>query len=134
VHVREQAEDFHRLGERFGAHWTPTILEIGPEGREEARVEGFLPADDLIAQLQLGLAHAAFKREQWNEAGSRFSDIVEHFGHTDAAAEADYWMGVSHYKATGEAHFLHDTAERFTHHFQDTTWAKKASVWGSTPH
>ena len=59
VHVKDDAAEFKRYGERYNARWTPTILELDAEGVERHRVEGFLPADDLLAQLTLGLGRSA---------------------------------------------------------------------------
>ena len=129
MHVREQAADFKRLGERFSAQWTPTILIIDPTGTERHRVEGFLPADDLLAELTLGLGHSAFARSEFSEAEKRFRELLERFPNSEVAAEAQYWAGVSRYKATNDAAALGETARQFTQRFQDSTWAKKASVW-----
>jgi outer membrane protein assembly factor BamD (BamD/ComL family) len=129
VHVREQAADFKRLGERFSAQWTPTILIIDHTGTERHRVEGFLPADDLLAELTLGLGHSAFARSEYSEAEKRFREVLERFPNSEVAAEAQYWAGVSRYKATNDAAALGETARQFTQRFQDSTWAKKASVW-----
>ena len=60
IHIKEQPAVF----ERFGARWTPTLIVLDPEGKERRRLEGFLPAEDLLAELELGLAHAAFARQQ----------------------------------------------------------------------
>jgi hypothetical protein len=129
AHVREQADLFKTLGDRYGAHWTPTILLLDAEGVERHRIEGFLPVDDFLAQLMLGLGHSAFARGDFAEARRRFREVVENFPTTDAAPEALYWAGVSRYKATGEAASLKDTAMQFKQRYQDSTWAKKASVW-----
>jgi Thioredoxin-like domain len=129
VHVREQAPDFKRLGERYGVQWTPAILVIDPDGVVQHRIEGFLPADDLLAQLMLGLGHGAFHRQEWPEAVRWFTEVLDQQAESDAAAEAEYWAGVSHYKVTGDAGFLAHTAEVFGQRFQNTPWAKKASVW-----
>ena len=129
LHVREQAEDFQRFGERYGAQWTPTILELDPDGKEQHRIEGFLEADAFLAQLELGLAKIAFAAKRWQDAERRFRDIVDRHPHTDAAAEALYWAGVSRYKAGGEASALAETAAAFSTRYQDSPWATKASVW-----
>jgi outer membrane protein assembly factor BamD (BamD/ComL family) len=129
VHVREQAADFKRLGERFSAQWTPTTLVIDHTGTERHRVEGFLPADDLLAELTLGLGHSAFARSEFPEAEQRFREVLDRFPNSEVAAEAQYWAGVSRYKATNDAAALGETARQFTQRFQDSTWAKKASVW-----
>jgi TolA-binding protein len=129
VHVKEDAEAFKRYGERYNAQWTPTILELDSDGIEHHRIEGFLPADDLLAQLMLGRAHTAFKQRQWAEAEKRFREIVDRLPNADAAPEALYWAGVTRYKATGDGAALNETARAFTKQYQDSTWAKKASIW-----
>jgi TolA-binding protein len=129
VHVKDNAAEFKRLGERFGAQWTPTILIVDPGGQERHRIEGFLPVEDFLPQLALGAAHAAFGRGDYKTAAARFDDVVNAYGATDAGPEAQYWAGVSRYKATNDPSALKDTARKFTERFQDTSWAKKSSVW-----
>jgi TolA-binding protein len=125
VHVREQAAEYKRLGERYAAQWTPTILVLDAEGEERHRIEGFLPAEDFLAQLQLALAQSAFKRGVFDEAERHFRAVVERYPNTEAAPEALYWAGVSRYKGTGEAAALADTAAQFRGRYQETSWAKK---------
>jgi uncharacterized protein HemY len=129
LHVREQAADFQRVGERYGALWTPTLLELDSNGKEHHRVEGFLGADDLLAQLKLGLGKIAFHEKRWGDAERLFQEVVDQHGDADAAAEALYWAGVSRYKASGDARELAGTAAAFTRRYRDSTWAKKASIW-----
>ena len=129
VHVREQARDFQKFGERYGAHWTPAILELDPDGTEQHRVEGFVDAADLVAQLKLGLGKSAFKAKRWQEAERYFRDIIDHSPESDAAPEALYWAGVCRYRATGDASALGQTAAAFSTRYTDSPWAKKASVW-----
>jgi hypothetical protein len=131
VHVKEQPEDFRRLGQRYNAQWTPTLLIIDPEGTERHRVEGFLPVEDILAQLTLGLAHSAFARQRWDEAERRFREVVDRFPNTESAPEALYWAGVSRYKGKGDASALGETARQFARRYQQSSWAKKASVWSA---
>jgi TolA-binding protein len=129
VHVKNQADEYKRLSAQFGAQWTPTILVLDTSGVERHRIEGYLPADDFLAQLALGAAHAAFARNDFSAAEQRFRTIVERHPASEMAAEALYWAGVARYKATGDATALKDTATAFGQHYRDSTWAKKASVW-----
>lgn len=129
IHVRAQADDFKRLGARFNAQWTPAILIVDPSGEERHRVEGFLPADDFLAQLTLGLAHSAFARGEFAEAERWYREVVERYPETEAAPEALYWAGVARYKATGDPAPLAETAAQFENRYRDSSWAKKASVW-----
>lgn len=114
---------------RFGVDWTPTILILDPDGQERHRIEGFLPNDDFLAQLHLGLAHAAFTAGKFEQAAEGFEKIVRELPGTDAAPEAQYWAGVAKYKATGSAEALKATADAFAQRYSDSTWAKKASIW-----
>jgi tetratricopeptide (TPR) repeat protein len=129
VHVRDQADEFKRLGAKYNAQWTPTVLVIDSQGEERHRVEGFLPATDFLAQLALGLGHSAFARSDFAEAERWFRQVVERSPDTDAAPEALYWTGVARYKAAGDAAALRETAVQFRQRYKDTSWAKKASVW-----
>ena len=127
--MKDDAALFKKYGEQYNAHWTPTVLELDPNGEEFYRVEGFLPLEDFLAQLMLGRAHMAFKQADWAEAGKRFREIVDELPKAEAAPEAMYWAGVSRYKATNDAVALKDTAKAFSQRYKDSSWAKKASIW-----
>jgi hypothetical protein len=129
VHVRDQADDFKRLGARFNAQWTPTILIVGSNGEERHRIEGFLPVDDFLAQLTLGLARSAFARGDFAQAERWHRETTEKYPETEAAPESLYWAGVARYKASGDPAPLAETAAQFSNRYQGTSWAKKASVW-----
>jgi hypothetical protein len=129
LHVKDQAADFQRFGERYNAQWTPTILFLDSDGAERHRIEGFLPNDDFLAQLMLGLGQLAFKRGDFATAGRWFRKVVDTLPNTDAAPEAQYWAGVSDYKGSGDAKALGATAKAFSERYQDSSWAKKASIW-----
>lgn len=130
VHVREQKDEYRRLSERFNAQWTPTVLILDSEGQERHRIEGFLPVADFLPQIALGLAKSAFQRQDYEEAERRYREIVDRFPSSDAAPEALYWAGVSKYKGANDASALQATAAAFRDRYQDSAWAKKASVWG----
>ena len=129
AHPKDNAAAFKGLGDRFGAHWTPTTLIVDSTGAERHRIEGFLPTDDFLSQLMLGEAKAAFARQDYAAAERLYRDVMDRFPNTDAAAEAQYWTGVSRYRATNDASALKATAQAFVQRYADSTWAKKASVW-----
>lgn len=125
IHIKQNKEGF----KRFGAQWTPTGIILDPDGNERHRFEGFLPADDFLAQLELGLARSAFAREDFADAEKRFRAVVERYPNSDAAPEALYWAGVSKYKASNDAAALAEIGQQFKSRYTNTVWAKKASVW-----
>jgi hypothetical protein len=127
IHVKENPAGF----ERFGAQWTPTMIISDPDGKERYRFEGYLPADEFLAQLELGLGKVAFTRGDFGKAEKLYRDVVRQFPKAAAAPEALYWAGVSKYKATNDGAALKDTAEAFRSQYGDSQWAKKASVWAA---
>lgn len=131
--MRDQAAEFKRWGEKYDAQWTPTTLILDPEGQEQHRIEGFLPAEEFLAQLMLGLGHSAFHQQEWAEAEAWFRQVVERFEQSDSAPEALYWAGVARYKGSGDGGALAETARVFSRRWGDTSWAKKASVWAPSP-
>ena len=129
VHVKDDAAAFQKYGEKYAAQWTPTILELDSEGVERHRIEGFLPVDDFLAQLMLGLAKIHFQEQKWGDAQKMFRRVYEELPETDAAPEALYWVGVARYKESGDPTALKETARAFSARYTDSSWAKKASVW-----
>ena len=115
--------------ERFGAHWTPIVIVLDPNGTERYRFEGYLPVEDFLAHLTLALGRVAFETGDFGAAERWFADVVERYAQTEQAAEALYWRGAARYKATGNASALAETADEFTRRYQTSSWAKKASVW-----
>jgi tetratricopeptide repeat protein len=129
VPIRIDVRKHGDLMPRFGAQWTPTVLVMDSDGVERHRIEGFLPVPDFLANLEMGLARVAFGRQQWAEAEQRYRDIVDRYPNTDWAPESLYWAGVAKYKGSSDPKALAETAKRFTEKYQDTSWAKKSSVW-----
>jgi len=127
IHVKERPHD----AKRFGIHWTPTLLVCDFDGSEQRRIEGFLPVSDLLAQLQLGLATAAFRAGRYEEAQRAFESVVTDYPEAGAVAEAVYWAGVSNYKITHNREILQKTGARLRDQHPGSEWAKKGSVWVS---
>jgi outer membrane protein assembly factor BamD (BamD/ComL family) len=125
VHIKEQKPVF----QRFNALWTPTQLVLDSDGVERHRMEGFLPVDDFLAQLDLGLGKLAFQGGSYDEAEKRFLSVCESHGKSGAAPEACYWAGVSAYKARNDPAPLKATAQKLIKDYPNSEWARKASVW-----
>ena len=124
IHIKEQPRMWHR----FGINWTPTVMVLSPEGDEVRRTEGFLPADELLGQLRLALGRLAVKKKDWAAAERWFAEAAEASG-TDAGPEGQYWAGVARYSATHDAKELAKINRRFGERYQNTSWAKRASIW-----
>ena len=114
---------------RFNIMWTPTLLILEPDATERHRVVGFLPVEDFIPQLELGLAKAAFGRSDFGGAQRAFQAICDRYPSADAAPEAVYWTGVSEYKPNRDRQALKRAAERLLEQYPRSEWTKKGSVW-----
>ena len=117
------------MWKRFTVRWTPTVLILGPDGYEARRVEGFLPVDDLLAQLEMGLGFLAVYRKDWPTARQWFDAVVKDLPDTAAAPEALYWSGVARYSASHDAKELKELGRAFKERYTETEWAKRASIW-----
>jgi TolA-binding protein len=129
IHVKENAAEWKTLSSDFGVLWTPTTLIVATDGEEKHRIEGFLPADDFLSQIELGLAHAAFNRGDYPASERLFRDVTGKYPDTDAAPEAVYWAGVSRFRATDDPAALKETNTEVSRRYPASSWAKKASVW-----
>jgi hypothetical protein len=125
IHIKEQPT----MWKRFDVRWTPTVLVLSPDGKEGRRVEGYLPADELIGQLELGLGFLAVERKEWPAARTEFERVVQRFPQTSAAPEALYWAGVSKYSGSHDAAALKELGREFKQRYTDSAWAKRASIW-----
>ena len=88
-----------------------------------------MPAEDFLSQLHLGLAKAAFSREEFAGAERSFRDVAAEHPKSDAAPEAIYWAAVSSYKASGKPDALGKAAAELKEKYPESAWTKKGSVW-----
>jgi hypothetical protein len=117
------------MWKRFDVRWTPTVLVMAPDGKEGRRVEGYLPADELLGQLYLGLGFLGVERKDWAAARTEFDRVVNELPNTSAAPEALYWAGVAKYSSSHDASALRELNREFSQRYTDTAWAKRASIW-----
>lgn len=125
MHIKEQPT----MWKRFDVRWTPTVVVLGPDGKEGRRVEGYLPTDEMLGQIGLGLGFLAVERKDWSTARQEFERVVDRFPNTSAAPEALYWSGVAKYSASHDASALKELGREFKQRYTDTAWAKRASIW-----
>jgi TolA-binding protein len=125
IHIKERPKDF----ERFGAEWTPTMIVAESDGTERYRFEGYMPAEDYLAHLQLGLAKAAFSRGQFGDAARAFRAVVDRYPKSEVAPEAVYWAAASAYKSSGKPEALAQGGTELREKYPQSLWAKRGSVW-----
>ena len=112
--------------ERLGALWTPTTLFCDPDGRERHRVTGFWTAPEFVAQARLGLGRVRYAQERWDEAESLFAEIVARHAPTEAAPEAQYWLGATRYRRDPKSGGLREAWEELATRWPASPWTTRA--------
>ena len=67
--------------------------------------------------------------KNWADAERRYTEVLEHYPNSQAAPEALYWKGVSHYKATNDHTVLGELPGQFEEKYPDSSWALKTAAW-----
>lgn len=117
------------LTARYQVEWTPTFIIADESGNILERWVGYLPPEDFISQLYLSEGLSDFHLERFKKAEGLFDWILKHHPETELAPEARYYLGVSHYKESGDENFLVKTHADMSKHYPDNLWTKKASAW-----
>src|SRR5574341_722609 len=86
------------LMQEYGVQWTPTFVVHAPDGKEHHRFVGYVPSDDLIAQLGLGIGKIYYDTNRFAEAIDRFKMVIERHPNAGATPEAVFLLGVSGFK------------------------------------
>ena len=105
------------------------MVILDSNGKERFRIEGYLPKDEFRAQLELGLARVTFMSKNFAEAEKKYAAVLERYPNTQAAPEALYWQGVSHYKATNDHTVLGELPGQFRQKYPRSIWALKTAAW-----
>lgn len=113
----------------YNVRWTPTILILDWDGHEHHRSMGFLPPDDFVPELMLGLGKTGFDYDSFDLAIDCFNRILEEYPHSKVAPEAFYMRGVSLYKKTEDAKPLKEAYEGLHDRYPGSEWAEKAAPY-----
>ena len=118
---------------RFNVKWTPTLIILDSDGDEHHRFIGFLPPEDFIVQIILGKGKAMFNLDQLDQAIQCFQEILVRSPTTDAAPEAQYFVGVTKYKLSHDPKELKLGLEVLQRDYPNSEWTKKAQVYALIP-
>ncbi|MDH4101331.1 MAG: thioredoxin fold domain-containing protein [Nitrospirota bacterium] len=116
---------------RYDVRWTPTFLLLDGKEHEHARNVGYLPVMEMLAFLTLAIGKEAFDGEKFDEAITKFNEVISNYPESELAAEAVYYKGVSGYKKGHDASELSRAYQLLHSKYPNTSWEKKASVWDS---
>jgi len=125
--------DGQPLATDFNVKWTPTLVTLDSDGKEHHRTVGFLPPEELVPSLLLGIAKCHFDRERYEEALKALSRLLESYPKSDAAPEAIFLRGVSLYKSTHNPKPLKEAYEKLQAEYPSSEWTKRAYPYRLIP-
>lgn len=120
----------HPLAGEFNIKWTPTIIVLDYFGKEHQRTVGFLPPEEFIPSLMLGMGKIDFETGQFEAAIRHFDKVLSDFPASFAAPEAVYLRGVSGYHMSHDAAPLKEAYERLKTGYPSSEWVRRAEPYG----
>lgn len=126
IRVPHSAEPFAIA---YNVHWTPTLLTLDAIGKEHHRILGFLPPEELVPALLLGIAKMHFDLEENTQTISILDKLLATYAKSAAAPEAVYLRGVSLYKTTHNAKSLKEAHESIKKDYPNSEWVYRSSPY-----
>ncbi|MEM8529877.1 MAG: thioredoxin family protein [Chloroflexota bacterium] len=102
--------------------WTPTIVFLDRRGTSHYQSPGYLPPDEFLPMLQIGLARSLMAWGRYDEAADHLSSAVD----TQTSAlvpEALYWLGVARYLKVRWRSPMMEAWNRLRTEYPNNIWA-----------
>lgn len=115
-----------QLATDFHIEWTPALIILDQNKREQYRSIGFLSVDEFIPTMLLGICNAFSSSNEFIMALGCYEKILIDYPASDVAPEAVFKRGVNLYK---KSHDLRPLNEAYTHlqkNYPTSAWTKRA--------
>lgn len=130
VHIPSDAKT---LADDFNLKWTPMLVVLDWNGKEHQRTIGFLPPEEFIPAILLGIAKIHFDHDQFYQSMAILDTILSNHGGSSAAPEAVYLKGVCGYKSTHNPSALKQAYEKLQATYPASEWTKRALPYRLLP-
>jgi hypothetical protein len=130
VHIPFDAKP---LADDFNLKWTPMLVVLDWNGKEHQRTIGFLPPEEFIPAILLGIAKTHFDLDQFDESMEILDTILSDHGGSSAAPEAVFLKGVCGYKSTHNPSPLKQAYEKLQATYPASEWTKRALPYRLLP-
>lgn len=117
------------LAKEFEVKWTPGLLFLDKNRKAHHLIIGFLPPEELIPAILLGVGKTFFDSNEFQRAIEALNEVMERHPSSHAAPEAVYFRGVSQYKKTHSAEPLKQVYEKLQAEYPETEWAERAAPY-----
>ncbi len=113
----------------YNVKWTPALFVIDGGGLEHHSSVGFLPPEEFVPFLILGMGKAYFDKEQLEDAIGQLQRVIDGYPDSMAAPEAVYLRGVCRYKTAHSVDGLVDAYELLQANYPSSEWARRAEPY-----
>jgi len=111
----------------YDIQWVPAVMIVDQNGKEHHRTIGFMPPDELIASILLGVGNAHCNHGRFSAALECYKQIINQYPRSHSVQEAIFQTGVSRYKSTNNPEPLMEAYEKLYEEYPDDRWTKRAS-------
>lgn len=118
-----------KMVEKYNVDWAPTFIIADENGRELERCVGYLPKEDFIAHMLLSKGLSDFHLKRYRDAETEFEQLIDEYKGSDLVPEAEYFLGVTKYKETGDTYHLGEICEKLQEKYPESSWTKRCSIW-----
>ncbi len=129
VHFNVRDEANAELATRYMQVWTPTIHLLLADGRSVHEHIGYLPPDEFLAELELGVAKSHLKRRDYGVAADWFERIRDRRPTSHVAPESAYWAAVARYNESGQKDGLLKGWRALRLRYPDSVWRWKQMIY-----
>jgi hypothetical protein len=117
------------LATDFRVVWTPTLVILDYYGKEHQRTIGYIPPDQMVASLLLGIARVGIDNDQFNEAVIQLNTLLNGYPQSAAAPEAVYLRGVARHKSSHSAQALKEAYQQLLAEYPQSEWTRRAEPY-----
>ena len=128
IPVKVRVKENRELVENYLVSWTPHVVLADDHGRVHDRVEGYLPPEDFLARLALGVGRYLLNRKQLAQAAERFEEVAQRHSGSEAGAESLYWLGVARYKQAHDPAQLRPSWQRLAQEYPTSPWTRRTQI------
>ena len=128
IPARLRVKESPELVQEYLVGWTPNVVLTDDLGKVHYHLEGYLPPEDFLAYLSLGVGKYRLNRKHFDQAGERFDEVARRHAGTDVGAEALYWLGVAKYKQSHDSAQLRPSWQRLAQEYPNSEWTKRTQI------
>jgi len=122
-------KNFRELFPTIGLGWTPSFYIYSPDGKIMRNMLGYLPPEQIIMELKLGLGQSYMRSSQYGEAIKIFKDTFSSTKETNYIQEGLYYAGVAaYYQFNGSLDELSVYWNELLDKYPNSLWAQRADV------